>query len=141
SKAKYTLTRMDRVFDPVTFSYKETYVDTFYESRMIYQPDDIINVSLGYDYSGFSIRASLLYQSDIFASTDFSPKLRQNTDDHSRWDISVKQELPLDGLQLYLNLININGAVDRNILNGNGNYTNEDYYGKGVDLGVRYRLK
>lgn len=141
SKTKYTLTRMDRVFDPATFSYKETYVDTFYESRMIYQPDDIINVSLGYDYSGFSIRASLLYQSDIFASTDFHDKLRQTTDDHSRWDISIKQELPLDGLQLYLNLININGAVDRNILNGNGEYTNEDYYGKGVDLGVRYRLK
>ena len=45
--------------------------------RLIDQPNDIFNFSLGYDYKGFSGRFSMLYMDDIFISTDFWPEMRR----------------------------------------------------------------
>ena len=141
SEAKYprTIVESEVIWEPPWII--QTEIDTFYTARMISQPNDIINVSLGYDYEGFSIRGSLLFQSDIFISSNFWPELRENTDDFTRWDMSVKQELPWEGAQLYLNITNVSGAIDRNINAGNDFSTSEQYYGTGVDLGIRYRLR
>lgn len=119
----------------------QTEIDTFYTARMISQPNSILNVSLGYDYKGFSIRGSLLYQSDIFIAANFWQELRVNTDDFLRWDLSIKQDLMWEGFQLYLNVTNISGALDRNLNSGSGFPTLEQYYGRGADLGIRYRLR
>ena len=80
--------------------------------RLIDQPNDIINLSLGYDYKGFSGRLSMLYTGDVFMSTDFWPELRQTTDAYQRYDLSMKQKLPVEGLELYLNISNLGEAVD-----------------------------
>ena len=69
-----------------------------------------MNISLGYDYSEFSARLSMLYKSDVFSRTDFWPELRETTDDFVRWDLSVKQGLPIDGLDMYLNVSNISST-------------------------------
>ncbi len=119
----------------------QTVVDTFYTARMLYQPNNIANLSLGYDYKGFSIRLSLLYQSDIFKAANFWPELRETTDDYLRWDLSVKQKLPWKGLQLYLNVRNLTGTVDRDLVMGSSYPSSEQYYGKGVDVGLRYRVR
>ncbi len=141
SEAKYPRTVVESKFITKPPWIVQTEIDTFYTDRMISQPNDILNLSLGYDYKSFSIRASILYQSDIFMASNFWPELRENTDDFLRWDISIKQELPWPGLQIFLNLTNISGAIDRNINAGNGFATSEQYYGKGADLGIRYRFK
>ncbi|MDP4196565.1 MAG: TonB-dependent receptor [Bacteroidota bacterium] len=119
----------------------QTVIDTFYTARMISQPDNIANVALGWDYKGFSIRGSLIYQSNIFMATNFWPELRANTDDSWRWDLSVKQELPYEGAQVYVNLTNLSRATDRNINSGNGFPTSEGFYGLGANMGIRYRIK
>jgi TonB-dependent receptor len=119
----------------------QTETDTFYTDRMISQPNDIVNISLGYDIKGLSIRGSMLYQSNIFMATDFWPELRSSTDDFLRWDLSVKQELPWYNLQVYMNVTNISGEIDRNVIAGNGFPSSEQSYGTGIDLGVRYRIK
>ena len=114
-----------------------TNIDTFYVDRLIDQPDEIINVSLGYDYKGFSGRLSMLYKSNVFMRTDFWRELRQSTDDYRRWDLSMKMDLPVDGLEVFLNVSNITEAVDRNIFRDKS-LSMKQHYGRTVDLGLRY---
>ncbi|RPH92002.1 MAG: TonB-dependent receptor, partial [Calditrichaeota bacterium] len=61
---------------------KVSYVYSTYRDRLIDQPDDIVNVALGYDVAGFSVRLSLLYKNDIFKQTAFLPEMRVTTDDY-----------------------------------------------------------
>ena len=119
---------------------QQTNIDTFYTNRVILQPDHIFNATLGYDYKGFSIRGSVLYQSDIFKSNNFYKELRGHSDDYLRWDISAKQNLPFPGLKILLNLSNITGAVERDVNEGTGYPTREQHYGMTADLGLRYQF-
>ncbi len=141
SEAKYP--RTISYFKPLTEPpwIIQTVVDTFYTSRMIDQPDNIINVSLGYDYKDFSTRVSFVYHSNIFIAANFWPELRQYTSDYRRFDLSFKQKLPWYGLEVFLNVINITEAKDKNVVSISEFPTSEQYYGRGIDLGIRYRME
>ncbi len=141
SEARYP--RTVSYFKPLTKPpwVEQTVVDTFYTSRMIDQPDNIVNVSLGYDYKDFSIRVSFLYQSNIFIAANFWPELRQYTSDYRRYDLSFKQKLPWYDLELFFDVINITQAKDKNVVSISEFPTSEQYYGRGLDLGIRYRLE
>ena len=117
SKAQYPRTEIVTTyyFEP-SFRAEMTNVDTFYTDRMIDQPNNIANIAIGYDRKGFSARLSMLHISQVFQRTDFWKELRQSTDDYTRWDLSVKQDLPWYGLQIYGNINNITGSVDRNLV-------------------------
>ena len=86
-----------------------TVFDTSYSTRLLNQPNDIVNVSFGYDYRGFAARLSLLYQDNIFKKPDFWMQNRQTSAKFTRWDLSLKQDLPWFGIQLYMFLNNITG--------------------------------
>lgn len=119
---------------------KVTYVDTSYSSRLLYQPDDIINLSLGYDYAGFSIRVSMLYQDNIFTGPNVWPQLRSSTSIYRRWDLAAKQELPWFGLQIYGNVNNVNSANDVSVIQGGGVPISEQDYGTVFEFGLRAKL-
>jgi TonB-dependent receptor len=129
---------------PYTDSRREgrtlVYVDTSFTDRLLYQPDNIVNLSLGYDYKGFSIRVSMLYQANIFTGPNYWPQLRTATSAYRRWDISAKQDLPWFGLQLFGSLNNINGANDISVIQGSGFPQSEQSYGLTADLGLRWQL-
>jgi len=119
SKVKYPRTIIDHeiIFEPylqVTVSN----LDTFYVDRLLDQPKDIINYSIGYDYLGFSGGLSMNYISNIFSGTNFWPELRQDTDAYQRYDLSLKQKLPVKGLELFFNVNNIFEEVDVKRLRG-----------------------
>ncbi len=116
------------------------HVDTFYTDRLIDQPNDIVNLSVGYDYWGFSAIASMIYQANVFSGTNFWPELRSYKSNYLRWDIVVKQDLPWYGLEAYLDLNNINGASDIYVVQGSGFPTSESDYGMTADLGLRWSL-
>ena len=139
SEVKYPRTVVDSKIDWSTFPpvVTKSNIDTSYVDRLIDQPKKIINFSIGYDYKGFSGRLSMLHKSDIFMSTNFWPELRVNTDDYTRWDISVKQELPIKGLSVFMNVNNITETVDVNRFKY-GSLSLEQRYGRTADLGFKY---
>jgi hypothetical protein len=59
---------------------------------------------------------------------------------YGRWDLSVKQELPWVGLQVYLNVNNLN--TELNVTNNTRRSVPVaiDQYGLSAMLGVRVRL-
>ncbi|HXX65103.1 MAG TPA: TonB-dependent receptor, partial [Bacteroidota bacterium] len=140
SKAQYPLTTLTTTYLQVPPYVIKTVNETYYEDRLFDQPDDIVNLTLGYDLMGFSTRVSMLYQTDVFKGENFWPELRTNTSAYLRWDLVVKQELPWFGLQVYFNLDNFNNARDVDVNQGSGYPTAEQYYGLTADVGLRLRL-
>ena len=140
SKAQYPLTSLTTTYSPDPPYVIKTFNESFYEDRLIDQPDNIVNLSLGYDYRGFSARGSLLYQADIFKGNNFWPELRVNTARYLRWDVALKQALPWEGIQVFFDLNNLNNARDVDVNQGSGYPTAEQYYGLTADLGVRLRF-
>jgi TonB-dependent receptor len=140
SEAKYPFTTVENIadgpFDPPEWVNN----DSFYVSKLINQPDDIVNIQLGFDYKGFSTRVSMLYQSEIFQRANFWPELSQFTDSYLRWDVSVKQKLPWFGMQVFCNLNNITGAKDVNLIGGQRWDASIDHYGMTIDVGLRVKF-
>ena len=113
-------------------------IDTFYTARLLYQPDNIANLSIGYDFQGFSVRVSMIYQDNIFSGPNFYPQLRTRTSAYTRWDLSAKQDLPWFGMQVYGDLSNINGENDIQVIEApTGVPQAQQDYGMTADLGLR----
>ncbi|HLP17648.1 MAG TPA: TonB-dependent receptor [Bacteroidota bacterium] len=120
---------------------QQTYsIDTSYSTRLLNQPNDVINISLGYDYAGFSVRASMLYKDNVFKRPDFWAQNRVNSEKYVRYDLSAKQDLPWYGIQLFLNLNNITGEDDIDLNQSTSFITSMQRYGMTADLGLRIRL-
>lgn len=113
-------------------------VDTFRVGRMFDQPSNIANMTVGYDFKGFSARLSYLFQADVLRGLASNPEGDTFTADYYRWDLALKQQLPMK-FQIYANFNNLNNRADRNFQSSIGAYpTFVEYYGFTMDLGVRY---
>jgi len=113
-------------------------IDTSYAAPLLDQPDDILNLTVGYDYKGFSIRASMQYISDVFTTNAWQPALRGHSDEMYLYDLSLKQKLPIEGLEIFANLKNLSKSMERSINKGTGYISSESYYGMTADFGIRY---
>jgi TonB-dependent receptor len=139
SQAVYPKSAVEYVYyDDGTFNAR--YYDTSYTTRMLNQPNDIVNITLGYDYAGFSARVSMLYQDNIFKQPDFWSQLRNISAKYTRWDLSVRQQLPWYGLQVFLNVNNLTGENELTLNPKTGFPASEQRYGMSADLGVGIRL-
>jgi hypothetical protein len=105
---------------------------------MINQPNDIANLFIGYDYKGFSAKVTFVYQGNSVSFIGTYAEQDGFTDDYYRVDVSVRQILPWSGLQLFLDVNNLNNRqnVSRQItVDG---FTSQKNYGLTANLGVRY---
>ncbi|OYV84996.1 MAG: hypothetical protein B7Z63_06120, partial [Ignavibacteriae bacterium 37-53-5] len=116
-----------------------TYIDTSFTDRLVDQPNNIFNISLGFDYRGFSVRVAMVYQADIFTAASQWPQLRGYTAAYERWDVAARQKLPWDGVEIYADFNNINAANDMQVIQAGPPTAIEDY-GFTADMGLRLRL-
>ena len=82
-------------------------IDTVRNARLIYQGDNILNIALGVDYKGFSGRISFNMQGNVITSVGSRPEDDQFTGNIYKWDFTLQQKLPITGLSIALNGINI----------------------------------
>jgi TonB-dependent receptor len=115
-------------------------VDTTRAGRMPDQPNHILNATLGYDFRGFSARISLLYQDNVLGAPSTREELDSYTDALYRWDLILYQKLPWQGFQAFINLNNITNSSDRRFVSVLEKLSSADYYGRTIDLGIRYRF-
>ena len=104
------LSRDSTYVDPLHHKHTVAYnVDTIRTARLLHQADDVLNVALGIDYKGFSGRISFNLQGNVINYID--PQGRPETDQYTgniyRWDFTIKQDLPIDGLSLAISGVNI----------------------------------
>jgi outer membrane receptor protein involved in Fe transport len=143
SETKYPRTVPIKRIVQTPFGSTETIVgnaDSAYTAPLLFQPDHILNVTLGYDYEGFSIRGSMQFKSKIFSENDWRPELRGFTDDFTIFDLAVSQKLPIRGLELFSNLKNISKTIQTDINEGSGYMANKEYYGLTGSVGIKYQF-
>ncbi len=142
SEAEYLRTRIevkaefDENYNLITY-YSPN--DTTYKAPMINQPDHLLNLTLGYDYKGFSIRGAMRYKSRIFTNNNWYEKLRGFSTDFYRYDLSIKQKIN-SNIEAFLNVNNLTGELERNEINHNGYATYIEDYGRSANLGLRFAL-
>ena len=139
SEAKYLRTVVKYKVDPITYKPNYYNEDTTYTAPMIEQPDHLLNLMIGYDYKGFSIRWAMRYKSHIFKNTNWYEELRGYSTDFYRYDVQIRQKLPVDGLEFFLNVNNLTGEKENDIINhlNFSNYTED--YGRSANLGLRFQ--
>ena len=115
-------------------------VDSTRAGRMPDQPNDILNATLGYDFKGFSARLSFLYQDNVLGSPATRAELDSYTDALRRWDLIVYQQLPWRGFRAYMNFNNITNSSDRRFVSVLERLSSADYYGRTIDIGIRYEF-
>jgi TonB-dependent receptor len=103
-------------------------------------PPRITNVTLGYDYKGFSIRTSYLHQAGILGGAQQPVVVNRiyNRSFH-RLDINISQKVTRN-VQVFCNLNNLNNQADRSFQWQPGFPTNEQFFGPVYDLGIRMSL-
>ena len=121
---------------------KSVGVDSTRSGRMPNQPNDILNATVGYDISGFSARLSFLYQDNVLGGAHSTyTELDSYTDAYYRWDLTVYQKLPWHkGLQVFMNINNITNRSDRQFVSVLELLSSADYYGRTLDVGLRYQF-
>jgi len=129
------------VIPPTGRPYSVNYIyDSTRAGRLINQPNDILNAIVGYDYKGFSGRVSFMFQGNAVSGIGIRDEQDSFTKDYFRIDASLKQTLPIEGLEVYLNINNINQRADISAQKTIGAFTKEQFYGLTADLGIRYSL-
>ena len=117
-----------------------TQIDSSRAGRLINQPNDIANAWLGYDYKGFSGKVTFAFQGNSVSRIGAFPEADGFTDDYFRIDASFRQILPWSGLQVFLDINNINNRMNVSRQISISGFTNEKNYGLVANLGVRYQM-
>lgn len=142
SNAQYYTPRKEKIqTGPNPWEIEEVRVDTFQTQSLVDQPNDILNLSLGYDYEGFSMRVAYNFQGKTLSYKTNYVESDGYTHDYSRLDLSVRQKLPLEGLSVQFLLSNITANAEESYTYTGRYNNNEQYYGMTGSLGVRYVLK
>ena len=115
-------------------------VDTFRVAPMVHQADHIANVSLGYDYRGFSTRVSMQYQGATLRSVSQRPEQDLFTDAYLRFDAVIRQRVFRDMASVFLNLHNLTNREDRSSQFTYDRPRNLEYYGASFDIGIEFRF-
>ena len=124
-----------RPLPPITTTFDSTRM-----GRLIYQPNDLINAYVGYEFRGFSARVSFLFQGNSVSYVGAFPEQDGYTKDYFRIDTSVRQTLPFYGMEVYLDVNNLNNEQNSAAQMSINGFTSVKNYGTTANLGVRLRL-
>jgi len=149
SETQYPVNITQRVPTNTPPFFEEVLVDTLFSGRIPDQPSNIGNLTIGYDYKGFSARLSYYFQNDNFTGNFGSQFFSDGefveiddlfTDSIKRYDLAIKQSFNTD-YEVYLNLNNLTNENDRTFFKSFGQFpVNLQYYGFTMDLGFRMKF-
>jgi TonB-dependent receptor len=113
-------------------------IDSFRVAPMVHQADLIANLSVGYDYRGFSSRVSVQYQGATLRSIGSRPELDQFTDAYLRYDASIRQRFFNRRMSVFANLNNVRNRPDRSSQFTYDRPRSIEYYGATFDVGMEF---
>jgi hypothetical protein len=122
--------------------YQKYLLDSSRVARMPDQPAHTANISIGWDWKGFSARLVFLYQSDRTSFIAIDQALDTFVGQYRRWDLTVQQTLGW-GVQLFANFNNLNNRHDEQYRGGGSNTIDPsylEYYGFTMDVGIRFKM-
>ena len=144
SETEYMQNRILYVKPPGGFVKLPVESDTSFVNRLLNQANDVANVSLGYDYKGFSARLSFRFQGNVISQIGSRLEENEYTNNIYAYDFVVKQKIPVKfaDFEVFLNAINFtNVPHNRYSIYPNKGETNtySRYSGAQFQLGLRLR--
>ena len=108
------------------------------------QPTFYMNVALGYDIKGFSIRLSVYHQAQYTAQYSAAGTSDAIVDPFTKWDLAVRQQIS-STISLFANVNNIFNKQEttsryNNLFNWGYLPKTAELYGTSVDFGVRVSI-
>ena len=103
------------------------------------QADELMNLSLGYDYKGFSARLSMFRQSESVNVIGTQKELDTFRSGYTRWDLSLKQNV-FNYFDIYLNAVNLSNNQDENYQSVSAFNTSLLDFGRSFELGAQVKL-
>jgi TonB-dependent receptor len=145
SQTNYPYTRIDQVVPPGGGRPVSVRVDSATKGPMLYQPSQIANVSLGFNFKGFNAWLSYQYNGLIYTGKNYrgAPRLDSEKEHFNRWDLQLTQKFKIakmSGFEVIANIANISNFVESQKLRGDPRLTYQEKFGMTADLGLRYRF-
>ena len=145
SETNYPYTRIDNVVPPEGGRPVAVRLDSATIGPMMYQPQNIANVSLGFNLKGFNAWLSFQYNGLIYTGKNYrgAPRLDSQKDYFYRWDLQLTQKFRIGkvkGFEVIANIANISDFTESQRLRGDPRPTYQENFGMTADLGLRYRF-
>ena len=112
--------------------------DSIVKGPMTNQPTHLFNASLGFSYKGFETYLSYQYIGDVFLEKTKIMVMDRSKVAFHRLDLQAKYKLPLNGLELMLNIANITNTLETTKRRGDDRPTSIERYGWTADIGLRF---
>jgi TonB-dependent receptor len=129
-----------RLIQPAGFPPKPPIVDFYFtEKELSGQTNYTANLTVGYDYLGFSFRLSGYFQGPYLSFISNIEDQDQYQKAFSRWDLAFKQSLS-DNLSVFLNLNNLSNTIEGGYLSFRSLDSGGYLYGITAELGVQVSL-
>ncbi|MEL6845093.1 MAG: TonB-dependent receptor, partial [Bacteroidota bacterium] len=135
----FFLTSESRLIIPFPPVFETTFTLNEREVTMPSQSPDIINLSFGYDFKGFSARVSGNFQGTKAVSYNLNKDFDRYTLEFWRWDMSVKQRLGKHW-SLFLNINNFTNQQDVGFTREIQYITSVRSYGMTGTVGAQFKL-
>jgi len=145
SETYYPYTRIDNVIPPGGGRPAAVRIDSATLGPMMYQPKNIANISLGFNYKGFNAWLSFQYNGLIYTGMNYhgAPRLNSEKNYFNRWDLQLTQKFSIGktkGFEVIANIANISDFTESQKLSGDPRPMYQENYGMTADLGLRYRF-
>ena len=115
--------------------------DSSYTSRLVDQPNHVLNAYIGYDYKGFSTRLSFLFQANSATNNGGrNPEYDGYIPDYFRMDFSARQKIPFGNSEVFFDISNLNGANTSQVQRSIKGYRGIQNYGLTANMGLRLRF-
>jgi TonB-dependent receptor len=134
----YTPQKVKVYYGTRPWEFTETRIDSFQTQSLVDQPNDILNISVGYDYKDFSIRVAYNFQGKTLSYKSNYVETDGYTHNYSRLDLSVRQKLPIEGLSVQFLLSNLTQEAEKSYTFTDRYNNSEQFYGMTGSLGIRY---
>jgi hypothetical protein len=95
---------------------------------------------VGYEYKGFAAFVTYLFKDGFLTRVEPKKYLNGYIFPYNRWDLKVRQRLPIKGLELFLNINNFTNTADETYFQSKSYVDHQEFFGVNGDLGIRYRL-
>jgi TonB-dependent receptor len=145
SKTTYPFTEIRNITPPGGGRPTPMRVDSTVTGPLLYQPQSIANVSLGFNYKGFNAWLSFQYNGLIYFDINYHgvTRLDKEKEKFNRWDLQLTQKFRIGkvkGFEVIANIANLTNFTESQKLRGDPRLTYQERFGMTADLGVRYRF-
>jgi TonB-dependent receptor len=145
SETHYPYTEMRLVTPPGGGRPSNVRFDSTVTGPLLYQPQSIANVSLGFNFKGFNAWLSYQYNGLIYTGVNYhgAKRLDSQKEHFNRWDLQLTQKFKIakvSGFEVIANIANLTNFTESQKLRGDPRLTYQEKFGLTADLGVRYRF-